>query len=97
MNSCSKDYHHWIPFFEDLLFSNATSDVIILTLNRLTKKENVPEIIKIVAKSMLTLLKNMWNLKFENIIKIGTSNFQNFSLNDGLRSAGSIIYILNKI
>ena len=91
LNSCSKEYHYWIPFFEELLFSNVTSDVVILTLNRLTKKENVPNIIKTVAKSLLkTTLKQDWSLEFEKIEMIANPKFQNSNKsNERLRTPGS--------
>ena len=68
---CSKEYHFWIPFFEDLLLTNKTSEQIILTLNRLMKTKLAPEIIKYISSEYLVKrLKVDWNLKFEKIEQI---------------------------
>ena len=68
---CSTEYHFWIPFFEDLLLTNKTSQEIILTLNRLMKTNIAPDIIKYISSEYLEKkLKVEWNLKFEKIEQI---------------------------
>ena len=80
LNSCSWLLKPWFSFYADL-FQKQSLDVIILTLNRILKNENVlNKNLKDIAKTLFRRINSIFSLKYKEIQNI-TEGVGNFSWN----------------
>ena len=87
LNSCSGLLKPWFSFYADL-FHKQSLDVIILTLNRILKNENVPnKNLKDIAKTLFKRISSIFSLKYKEIQNI-SEGVGNFSWNDSAFSQG---------
>ena len=80
LNSCSVLLKPWFSFYAEL-FQKQSLDVIILTLNRILKKENVPnKNLQDIAKTLFKRVSSIFSLKYHEIQNI-TEGVGTFSWN----------------
>ena len=89
LNSCSVLLKPWFSFYAEL-FQKQSLDVIILTLNRILKKENVPnKNLQDIAKTLFKRVSSIFSLKYQEIQNI-TEGVGTFSWNHNTSLQGKV-------
>ena len=86
LNSCSEEIRPWQSFYTDL-FQNKSPSKIILTLNRILKRETNEETedFRNIARILLMKMASKISLKYEEILNLMLMNFDDTEKNKKIR------------